>query len=289
MKKLVFTLLAAAATAGLGNNAVAQGQLTGAGQLSGHGFTDDGQFNLTVSGPADLEVSQDLHSWTKYTTVTQPTTLHDINSKQADHRFYRMHGSSNVIGYLKVTVPPGKFALLGNSFDSSLRLDTPEGRQAVFGVPNPAVKISLHNNGNFVTHTFDPASGQWNPAFKGVKSQEGFGVQNTGTTPLTVRLGGPVRVARVQTTIPAGSSVLSSPFPTVSPVAQLQGGAVQDGTQVQWFDEQSQAYKTSTFDMLEKPGKWMPPLPTLPPGHAVVIKSPKATTLTNSLPAIPAR
>jgi hypothetical protein len=279
MTKQLFSVLAAVATATLTGNVSAQTQ------LSGHGFTDAGAYRLNLSGAGDVEVSQDLQSWSHYASVTQPTGLDDLSSRGAERRFYRLRGSSNVIGYVKVTIPPGKVALLGNSFAAPLRLDTPEGRHAVFGLTNPPVKVSLYTNANFLAHTLDAASGAWTPPLRPIRAQEGFALQNTGSTPLTVRMSGPVRQGRMQTMIPAGGYALAAPSPNTGPAAQLTNIPAQDGTQVVWFDEQTQAYQTSTFDTLEKPGKWQPKLPEVQPGRAVVVKSPQPITLTNTLPA----
>src|SRR5690349_17962123 len=101
MRKLIFSLLASIAAVALTQSAFAQTQ------MSGHGFTDPGTFRITVSGPGDLEVSQDLQSWSKFASVTQPTGVEDLAARQTDRRFYRLHGSQNVVGYTKVAVSPG--------------------------------------------------------------------------------------------------------------------------------------------------------------------------------------
>jgi len=153
MKNLTLNLLAGAAITAAAISASAQTQ------LSSHGFTDPGAFRLVVSGAGEVEVSQDLQSWSHYASVTQSTGLEDLASRGADRRFYRLRGTSNVVGYVNVMVPAGKIAILGNAFAAPLRLDTPEGRHAAFGITNPPVKLSLYTNGNFVAHTLDAASG----------------------------------------------------------------------------------------------------------------------------------
>lgn len=257
-------------------------------QLSGHGFNETGAFQLTVSGTGEVEVSPDLRTWSKYASVTQPTGLEDLASRQLDRRFYRAQGGP-AVGYVKVVIAPGKITVLGNSFGSALRFDTPESRVALFGVTNPAVKISIYTNGNFVAHTFESASGNWQPPLRPIRPQEGFAVQNTGARPITLRMSGPVRQGRLETTIPAGSSLLVSPLPNSGPAALLANAQVPDGTQVLWFDEQTQKYEACGFDGMEKPGKWEPKLPDLHPGRAVVVKAPKAITITNTFSGSPAR
>jgi len=123
------------------------------------------------------------------------------------------------------------------------------------------------------------------PQLGPIRPQGGFSVQNTGSTPLTVRLSGPVHQGRSQTTIPAGGALVASASPQSGPAAQFQGIAAPDGTQVLFFDEQTQSYQTSTFDTLEKPGKWQPKLPNVQPGRAVIVKAPQPITLTNTAPA----
>jgi hypothetical protein len=276
MKNLLCTFLSALAIAAVAYTASAQTQFTG------HGFNEAGAFRLTVSGAAELESSQDLSSWSKYASTTQPTTLDDLASRQMERRFYRIQGGANVIGFLKATIAPAKMAILGNSFGTALRLDTPEGRQAVFGTTNPAVKVSLYTNANFVAHTFDASSGSWQPQLRAIRPQEGFAVHNNGNAPINVRMSGVVRQGNISVTVPAAGALFASPFPTTSPTAQLASVVAQDGTQVLSFDEQTQNYKTSTFDTLEKPGKWEPKLPEVRPGRAVIIKSPQPLTWTNN-------
>jgi hypothetical protein len=279
MKNLVLSLLAATVTATLTSSAAAQAQLTA------HGFSDPGAFRLMLSGAADVEASTDLQSWSHFASLTQATGLDDLASRQMPHRFYRLRGTQTVIGYVKVTVPPGKVALVGDSFGTAIRFDTPESRLAVFGATNPPIKVSLYTNGNFVAHSFDPATGAWNPQIRPIRPQEGFAVQNTGSAPITVRMSGPVRMDRVQRNIPAGGAAIASPYPNVGPTTQLAEVVAPDGAQVLWFDEQKQAYQTSTFDTLEKPGHWEPKLPNLQPGRAVVLKSPQPVSLTNTFQA----
>lgn len=275
--------LAVVAAALLTSNAIAQAQLTS------HGFTDPGAFRLMLSGAADVEASTDLQSWSHFATLTQATGLDDLASRQMPHRFYRLRGTSTVIGYVKVTIPPGKVALVGDSFGSVVRFDTPESRLAVFGSTNPAAKVSIYTNGNFAAHSFDAASGAWNPPLRPIRPQEGFAVQNTGSAPMTMRMSGPVRMDRVQRTIPAGGAAIASPYPNMGPTAQLMDYVAPDGAQVLWFDEQKQTYQASTFDTLEKPGHWEPKLPTLQPGRAVVLKSPQPLSLTNTFQAVSSR
>jgi hypothetical protein len=69
--------------------------------------------------------------------------------------------------------------------------------------------------------------------------------------------------------------------PQLGPLAQLQKAKAHDGTQVQWWDEEKQAYQTSTFDTLEPPGKWTPNLPNLKPGRAVIVKAAQPITISH--------
>jgi hypothetical protein len=279
MNKNVLSLLSALAI-----SVVISTGLQAQTQISAHGFSPGGTFHVTLPGAAEVETSTDLQSWSRYASVTQPTMLDDLATRQNERRFYRVRGTSNIVGYLKVVIPPGKLALLGNSFGSPLRLDTPEGRMNALGMTNPPIKVSVYTNGNFVAHNFDPASGSFTPRLMPIRPQEGFALQNTGSSPLTIRLSGVVRQGAVQTSIPAGSALVAPGFPLSGPLAKWLSFQAQDGTQVQWFDEKSQAYQTSTFDTLGGSGQWEPALPELPAGRAVVIKSPQAVSWTSSLP-----
>lgn len=255
--------------------------------FSASGFSSNGAFHLTVSGAAEIDASHDLQNWTKYATVNQDTGLEDMASRQLDRRFYRAHsgtGGSNIVGFVKVVVPAGKMVVVGNSFGTALRLDTPEGRHAIFGITNPPVKVSLYTNGNFGAHTLDPATGTWAPPLRPIRPQEGFAVQNLGTTPITVHLSGEVRQGHLNVAVPAGTSLLSPYVPYSGPMAHLLNIPAKEGTQVQWFDEQTQQYQTATFDTLGGTGQWQPKLPDLRVGRAFILKTPQALTWTNGFP-----
>ncbi|MFO1501148.1 MAG: hypothetical protein U1G07_22620, partial [Verrucomicrobiota bacterium] len=186
-----------------------------------HGFTGNGAFQVTTAGAADLEVSTNLQTWTKLATVAQEMTLDDVGSRQSEWRFYRNRaGATNspIIGYIKVTLPPGKMAILGNCFDRPLRLDSADGRMSVFGAVNPTVKVSLYTNGNFTASTADPSSGNWTPALRPIAYREGFSVENIGAKPITLRLHGEVRAGQMNMNSPAGPSLVVSPVPLMGDV-----------------------------------------------------------------------
>lgn len=258
-------------------------------QVSNTGFSKAGAFHLTLSDGADVDVSSDLQTWTKYASVTQETMLEDLASRHMDRRFYRVHGGgapTNIVGFYRATLPPGKMLLLGNSFGSILRLDSPEGRAAIFGVTNPPIKISLYTNGTFTAHTLNTASGNWEPRLRPIRVQEGFSIQNTGTSPLSMHLSGPVRQVRQNMVVPAGASLVVPLYPFAGSLAQVLSVSAKDGTQVLTFDENTQAYKTSLYDSLGGEGKWEPKLPDLRPGRAFIIKTAEALTWTNTVPAV---
>ena len=133
-----------------------------------------------------------------------------------------------------------ELAVLGNSFATVLRLDSPEGRHGLFGVTNPPVKVSLYTNGNFAPHTLEVATGTWEPRIRPIRPHEGFAVQNLGSSNMTVRMSGELHPTGNRMTIPPGASLLAPPLPRPAPLAELLTFQAKDGMQVLWFDEQAQ-------------------------------------------------
>ncbi len=256
---------------------------TGQARFSGHGFTSANAFHLALSGPGEVEASTNLQTWTKFATVSQETALEDLASRQMGWRFFRLRGgtASNVIGFVKLTIPAGKLAILGNAFAAPLRFDLPERRHDIFGTTNPAVKISLYANGTFVPHVLDSKSGAFSPALRPIRPQEGFTIENTGTTPLLVRLSGDVRQGQFTMAVPAGSSLLVPPVPVPAPLSKILNFSPKDGMQVDVFNEQTQAHQTSTYDSLGNKG-WQPELGEYRPGRAFLFKTPEAVSWVSS-------
>jgi hypothetical protein len=278
MKKQTSVLIAIALTAGCAFSVTAEPR------LEGHGFTN-GVFHITSSGATEVEVSHDLEVWTKLATVSQQKhTVDDPASRQPGWRFYRAREAgaigSNVIGYVKVIIPPGKKAILGNPFVSQVRLDSPAFRHTVFGASNPPVKVSLYVNGNFVPHTLDKATGAWSPSLGPIRSREGFAVENLGTTPLQVNMSGPLQLGVIQVGVPAGSSLFVPSVPQPGPIADVVGIPGKDGMQIDWFNEETQSYQVSTFDTLSH--GWTPKLPEYKPGRAFIVKAPAAVNWTKN-------
>ena len=245
-------------------------------QFTSQGFNDRGAFQMTLSAPGDVEASTNLQSWTKLASLSQPGQLGDVAAQQLNWRFYRLPtggpGRSNLIGFVRITIPRGGMAMLGNLFASPLRLDTPEGRNQVFGSTNPPVKVSLYGNGAFIPHTLDRNTGIWTPALRPIQGREGFLVENIGSRPLTVRLSGVVPQGQLRMSVAAGASLVVPPVPQAEPVALVLGMPAKDGMQIDYFNEETQRHMVSTFDALD--GAWIPKLPEYQPGRSVIIKSP---------------
>jgi hypothetical protein len=280
MKRNIFALIALVISTTCAYCATAQPR------LAAHGFTGPGLFHLTNAAPGEIEVSTNLHTWTKLNAVRQGKTLEDPASGNAGWRFYRAVGggaaSTNLVGYVKVTIPPGKMAVLGNPFMTVLRVDTPEGRHEVFGSTNPPVKLLTYENGTFMPHTFDKANGSWMPALAPIRGTEGFAIENVGSSPIQVKMSGELRL-RNKMSLPAGSSLVVPPVPEVGPTSAVLGIPGNDGTQIDYFDEDTQKHIVSTYDSLAK--GWEPQLPAYKPGRALVVKAPAATTWTKPFPA----
>jgi hypothetical protein len=276
MKKLILTFSAVALTTAFALSTAAQTRFTG------QGFNSAGAFQMTVSGPAEIEASTNLQSWTKFASVSQETTLDDVASQKIDSRFYRVRGGTpaSTIGFAKATIPAGRLALLGNAFGAQLRLDTPEGRIQTFGMPNPPVEVSLYANGNFTPHTLNTATGAWTPALRPIRDQEGFAVRNLGTTPLTARFSGEVRQGQIKLSLPAGPSLVVPPVPQPGPVLMVLGMPSQDGMQIMFFNEETQAYIVSGYSDLD--GAWNPKLPDYRPGRSFVVRSPAPVSWTKT-------
>jgi hypothetical protein len=257
-------------------------------RLSGYGFSSSGLYHVTTSGAGDVEVSTNLQTWTKLASVSQELTLEDLASRHPGWRFYRAAGgggaaSSNILGYVKAAIAPGKMAILGNPFTMPLRLDTPEGRRDVFGTTNPVIKISIYGtNGTAVAHTLDKATGTWSPPLRPIRVQEGFAVENVGASMVQVKMGGELRRGPLNMSVPAGSSLVVPPVPQMGSVADVLGIPGKDGVQIDYFNDETQKHETSTYDSLSN--GWTPKPPEYKPGRAVMVKTPAAATWTKSLP-----
>jgi hypothetical protein len=260
-------------------------------RFGAYGFDHTGTFQLTLPGGTELDVSHDLKTWTKLATLAQEVALDDLASRQMDRRFYRMQGGSGsgeVIGWVKVAIPAGKIAVVGNPFSAPLRFDTAEGRYALFGITNPPIKLLVYTNGSFAPHQLEVASGTWEPRLSPIRLHQGFSIQNLGRSQLTLRMAGEVSQGRSQTLIPAGTTLLTVPVQHSPSLGEALTSAAKDGATVQWFDEPTQTYKTSTFDSLSGKGNWTPPLPEFRPGRAIIVKTPAPMAWTNNV-ALPAR
>jgi hypothetical protein len=257
-------------------------------RFAAQGFNAAGDFQMTLSGPGDIEASTNLQTWTRFASVSQETTLDDVASRKAEWRFYRLRGGSapgNAIGFVKATIQPGRLALLGSAFATPLRLDTPEGRAQVFGIPNPQIELALYANGNFTPHTLNTATGAWSPALRPLRDQEGFSVKNLGATPLAVRMSGELRQGQINLSLPAGPSLVVPPVPQPGPVIMVLGIPSQDGMQILFFNEETQAYVVSSYDPFD--AAWQPKLPDYRPGRSFVVRSPAAVNWTKTFSAAP--
>ena len=174
--------------------------------------------------------------------------------------------SVNAVGYVNTTLVPGY-----NLVSNPLIAENNTINSLFAGLP-PGTQVYKFVNGAFVTATFDDLSGAYEPASAGnqtVMPGEGVFVRNPSQANLTVTFVGEVPQGELETTVPAGFSIVSSQVPQAGTASAL-GYTGQPGDQIYQWNETTQAYRTSTFDDLV--GDWDPALQPLDVGEAIFVR-----------------
>jgi hypothetical protein len=245
------------------------------GPLSARGFTPAGAFQLEVrGGPLQVEYTTNLSSWLPLAggrgTITDPA------STNSEFRVYRARSGqsfvSNVVGYARVVIPPGKVVAVASPFMAPLRLNQPAGMIAVFGTATPIAAIDLQREGKLATHSFDDLENTWIPPLPEIPWGTGFFVRGGPQAPLTVTFMGELPHGELTRAIPTEESLMGPLVPKPGPVQDALGAVPMDGAEIKVWNEEAQKYETSRFD--GSSGRWVPTL-SYRPGRALNVKWPE--------------
>ncbi len=246
--------------------------------LVASGFTPAGAFQFRVNGgPLQIEYSTNLTSWAALENGTDKVT--DPSSTNSEWRFYRAKTSngayaSNVIGFIRIPVDAGKVAVVASPFEGTIHLDKPAVIKTVFGSAAPTVQLSLTTNGKQTAYTWDEFGNNFAPAPPPIALGTGFMVRNTGKDRIYVHFGGELPQGALKRPIPQGETLIGALVPKPGPVQNAVGAANLDGAQLMIWDEQKQAYQTTTYE--KQAGRWEPAL-HYKPGRAIYCKYPEAS------------
>jgi hypothetical protein len=159
-----------------------------------------------------------------------------------------------------------------------VRLNQPAARKAILGNETPAVQIILMKDGRQNAHTFDDLDNNWTPALPDIPPGTGFIVRNNGKEKLHVAFTGELAQGSLKRAIPQGDALVGPLVPKPGPVHDALGAVPIDGAQILVWNEQNQAYQTSTFD--RQASRWIPSL-NYKPGRGMLVKYPEAAFQAN--------
>jgi hypothetical protein len=246
--------------------------------ITARGFATNGAFQLQINGgqPLEIEYSTNLTTWTPLEKAAQHFA--DTAAVHSEWRFYRAKTAGggfapDVVGFIKVPIEPGKMVLVGSPFEGNIHLDKPAVRKAVFGTETPSVQFYLMENGKQTTYNWDEFANNWSPTPPPIPAGTGFMVRNTGKDRIFVRFGGELKQGALKRPIAQGDSYIVPLVPKPGPLQQAVAVPGLDGAQLHVWNEQKQAYDTSSFN--KEKGHWEPAL-QYKPGRAVEAKLPHA-------------
>jgi len=152
--------------------------------------------------------------------------------------------SVNAVGYVNVTVPAGKFALLANP----LNQPTNSVAAVLPGVPSGTIVYIFNAAGAFDQATAR-AGGVWTGtgAADMLNPGAGFFVKNAGATDMTITFVGEVpQGTNLTVNIAAGFSLIGSIVPQVGGLETVLGFPAANGDKAYLFDNTAQTYTTYT-------------------------------------------
>lgn len=153
--------------------------------------------------------------------------------------------SVNAVGYVNVTIPAGRLALISNPLDAGA------GNNTVAKLfPAGPLQIFKYTGTGYVISSYDDLDGAYSNPNTTVEPGEGVFVRNNGTTPVTITFVGEVKQGSLTNPLPNGLSIRSSQVPQTADVKVLGFPGV-DGDQIFKFKVDSQNYDSYLFDGLE--------------------------------------
>src|ERR1051325_950415 len=146
--------------------------------LSSGGFGPQGALQLHVQGAQlQIEYSTNLAHWVPLSSGRG--TVLDAGATNSEWRFYRGRESnsnfvSNIVGYVRVSVPPGKLAVLASPFSAPVRLTQPAELTAILGTATPPAQVYLAKGGKQTAYTFDELDNKFQPPVPEIPWGTGF-------------------------------------------------------------------------------------------------------------------
>jgi len=212
------------------------------------------QFQVKVAPECtyDVQASSDLRNWCSILSGNaRGDTIDyvDSDAPKTNFRFYRAfcgdHVSTNVIGYVTLSVPPG-FSMIANP------LNAPSNTVASL-FPNAADGTTLCK---FDTTLFRLTNniakdGSWKNGHEKLAPGEGAIFFNPTTDFKTLNFVGEVNQGRLLNPIPAGLSIRSSLVPQPGLLGPDLGFPLSDGDVIHLFDRDQQKYVVYPFSTSE--------------------------------------
>jgi hypothetical protein len=202
-------------------------------------LNDNNTISLTFAGSQNLEVSQDLRTWT--TLGVRQSPFVDSQAALLSHRFYRMNDngvySFNAVGFYRLALCAG-FSLIANQLDRG-------DNKVTQLIPNPpnGTRAYKFNPSAMVFENLNYADGVgWDDGSSGtinMTAHPGEGIFVYSVASFTNTFFGEIRML---TSIPVrqGFSILSSPVPQTGPIEPPPpiglNFPVQDGDQFYQWD-----------------------------------------------------
>lgn len=227
------------------------------------------QFKMTIGKGIDFEIQagNDFKTWARVDSGTSKGEVIDYLDSSASkfsYRFYRIMEegrtrSTNVIGYVTVTVPPG-YSMVGNPLNA-----TSNAVPDLFkGFPNGTV-VSKFNARVFGLNENQLSNNKWANPYETLAPGEGAIVFNPTTDYKMLNFVGEVMEDDYSLPIPAGFSVRSALAPLPGRVHEDLGFPASEGDVIHLFDTNKQQYVLYPFNDKEK---WAANPPVVSVGEA---------------------
>lgn len=215
----------------------------------------NGGFQISANGAVGrtnaIHVSSDLVTWTLLTNVVNTSGTFSVVDPEAaivGRRFYRVWAESlflsNVVGFAKVTVPPG-YSIVINQFIPA----TNTVPAVLKGVPGGTTLSKFRSvTGDFSINSFDPVFLEWlDPNQTFGNGETGF-LLNPTTNTFTLTFEGQVPQGMLGTALPSGYSMVGSLLPQGGFIQSQLGFPGASGDTV--FLYRNGRYRTSQYDPL---------------------------------------
>jgi hypothetical protein len=173
--------------------------------------------------------------------------------------------SVNAVGYINVSVPAGKLALVAN------QLNAGGNKIGEVLVPSGDVTVYTYALGVFVLNAY--SLGEWGNANQVIEPGTAFFIKNEGTTDMTLTFVGEVPQGNLSTPLNANLTLVGSEVPQAGKlVADLKYPVAEDDTIYKW-DLAGQTYTINAYSL----GEWGSGDPQIAVGEGFWVQKVAAT------------